>query len=468
MLPFFRILPVLLALLLIENSAPAEPALSIRGYYTTFMRMPTFGLTEWQRMINAMHEDGTNCLILWTAGAFRSKKFPVTWRYNNDHQNVEHDFLRQLIDYAHERDIRIVLGFTPFAYDGANQYPLDHPELKATQRNGDPVALWGMHSWGHNLCPAWPQSQSFMLDYVREMFFDFYPNADGVMIESSDYAICHCEKCRNKFFDREFEFVRKISDEIWAAKPNATVMVYPHYFNGRTVPGFDVTAAKQSFDQRWTLFFTPHSAHLDPQLLRSSKTSIYWNEGLTLGTPEKIREGARLAKTNHMSGYLPSLEPMSCTDGPSERHNRRHKPFHFEWLNHGDMPLDELLIRVNRRAYREFSHNPDLPDAAFRKVLGREFFGDAATPQATDDVLFLQECWNLETNWFTPGVLVDRDRLKERSIREKWGSERLAGYAKRVDRLREIISRYADGTKPAAREMRRIATLMVVRWDERQ
>src|SRR6185503_3368659 len=131
------------------------------------------------------------------------------------------DFVGELIDYAHTKRIKVLLGFTPFAYDGVNQYPLEHAELKATQKNGQPANLWGMHSWGYNLCPAKTESQRFLLDYVKEMYFEFYPNADGLLIESSDYAICHCADCRDKFFDHEFAFVRRISDEAWRKKPNA-------------------------------------------------------------------------------------------------------------------------------------------------------------------------------------------------------------------------------------------------------
>jgi len=124
---------VLLLTVVTAGAATNEP-FAIRGYYTTFMRMPTFGLPEWKQMIDCMKEDGVNFLILWTAGGFRSKAFPITWRYNADHKNVEHDYARELIDYAHTKEIKVVLGFTPFAYDGANQYPLEHSELKATHR----------------------------------------------------------------------------------------------------------------------------------------------------------------------------------------------------------------------------------------------------------------------------------------------------------------------------------------------
>ncbi|HWN96830.1 MAG TPA: hypothetical protein VNT99_17510, partial [Methylomirabilota bacterium] len=298
------------------TTAVTNAPFPIRGYYTTFMRMPTFGLPEWKQMIDCMKKDGANFLILWTAGAFRSKQFPITWQYNAEHKNVERDYVRELIDYAHTKQIRIVLGFTPFAYDGANQFPLEHPELKATQKNGQPASLWGMHAWGYNLCPAKEASQRFMRDYVREMFFDFYPNADGLLIESSDYAICHCADCGEKFFDREFAFVRQISDDIWRVRSDATILVYPHYFSAKAVPEFGVIGAKQKFDPRWSLSFTPHSAHINDDLVKRAKSSLYWNDGLTIGTPTKIRDGARLAKQRGVSGYITSCEPFSCIDGP--------------------------------------------------------------------------------------------------------------------------------------------------------
>src|ERR1041385_7829101 len=100
----------LLATTMMTAAVTSQP-FAIRGYYTTFMRMPMFGLPEWKQMIDCMKDDGANFLILWTAGGFRSKRFPITWKYNADHKNVEHDYLRELIGYAHTRQIRIVLGF---------------------------------------------------------------------------------------------------------------------------------------------------------------------------------------------------------------------------------------------------------------------------------------------------------------------------------------------------------------------
>src|SRR5205807_7695639 len=128
--------------------------------------------------------------------------------------------------------------------------------LKALQKNGNLAKLSGIHCWGYALNPSRPEAQRFMLEYVREMFFDFYPNADGLLIESSDYAICYCPQCQGHYYEREFEFVKKISEEVWKAKPDAMVLVYPHYFSGSAVPGFCITAAYLPFDTRWAMVFT--------------------------------------------------------------------------------------------------------------------------------------------------------------------------------------------------------------------
>src|SRR6185295_13230367 len=69
-------------------AAPADTAFKQRGYYITFMRMPTYGLAAWKQAIDCFAADGANLLMLWMAGAFRSKKFPITWKYNQEHQNV--------------------------------------------------------------------------------------------------------------------------------------------------------------------------------------------------------------------------------------------------------------------------------------------------------------------------------------------------------------------------------------------
>ena len=129
----------LAAVLLAPVAAAAHGPFAHRGYYLTLTRTPTFGLDAWKETIDAVRADGGNLVILWTAGGFRSKKFPDTWGHNADHANVRKDFVRDLIDYAHERKVRVLLGLTPFGYDGVNRMAGPHPEWAATGPDGKPA-----------------------------------------------------------------------------------------------------------------------------------------------------------------------------------------------------------------------------------------------------------------------------------------------------------------------------------------
>jgi hypothetical protein len=455
----FNMRRTLIIICLLIASCPlaraAESPFAQRGYYMTFMRMPAFGLAEWKQIVDCIHEDGGNTLLLWTAGGFRSKQFPETWEYNTDHKNVQSDFVRDLINYAHTKNIKVLLCFTPFAYDGMNQYTLKRPELRATAKDGKETQFWGMHSWGYNLCPSKPESQRFMLGYVREMFVDFYPNADGLMIESSDYAICHCNDCGPNFFRREFEFVKEISRDVWSNKPSAMIAVYPHYFTGAKVPGFDVPAATETFNTNWTLFFTPHSAHIDTALMKRAAHNIYSSDVMSLGTPAKIRDSARLAKKHGISGFIPSCEPFTCPTGRPDNRGPRMKPFHLGWLREGEMPLNELPVRVNRIAYREYSRNPDLSDEEFRRVLAKTLFG-AENSEAVDDALFLNGCCFEGANWFIPPPLLAGQAGTKPEQFEK--------ARQKLPRLREISARYAHARNASERELHKVATWIAERW----
>jgi len=304
-----------------------------------------------------------------------------------------------------------------------------------------------------------------MREYVREMLFEFYPNADGLLIESRDYAICYCAQCKGKFFDREFEFVRQISDDVWRVKTNATIFAYPHYFSAKAVSGFGVTGAKQKFDPRWFLSFTPQSAHIDDELAKQAKSALYWNDGLTIGTPAKIRDGARTARERGLSGYITSCEPFSCIDGPPGSNKPRLKPFHIPWLRDGEMPLNELVVRVNRIAYREYTKDPGLSDVAFRAALGKELFAVRTSEQKVNDLLFVQECWFSGADWFAPGIFHRPGDLLNRARREKWPAEKTQRYRTRVERLREIGKTYQFSTDLNEKEVGRVSNYIVSLWD---
>jgi hypothetical protein len=468
-------LAVLATMTLLTLPPPAEDdrrgvgPLAQRGYYITFMRMPTYDLADWRRIIDGIHDDGGNTLLLWVAGAFRSRKFPITWAYNREHENVRKDFVRDLIDHAHTRGIRVLLGFTPFGYDGVNQYPLEHPETRAIGKDGQPVGKGGIGCWGYNLCPSRPESQRFMLEYVREMTFEFYPDADGLMIESSDYAICRCPDCGSRFFEKEFAFVKRISEQVWARKPDAMILVYPHYFSGAEVPGFGVRAAQQPFDTRWTLFFTPHSARLDATLIEQAKSSLWWDDSPALRHPQDIRAGALRARAAGVTGYVPSLEAYSfvatvAEEGQAWLKGRRQVPLGFGWLKEGESPYGELPMRVNRIAYREFSRDPGLSFEEYRAILGKDVFGEAATEQAVDDLLEVQAVFATERTWCQPSPVVSPDRVRAMEAQGKLTPHQRAEYRVALDRLRRIEGRHREPKSDGERELHRIARWVIDRW----
>lgn len=463
------ILTTLAMLALPADEARADGPFKHRGYYITLMRMPTYDLADWRKIVDGIRDDGGNTLLLWVAGAFRSKKYPITWWYNADHENVRKDFVRDLIDHAHSKGIEVLLGFTPFGYDGANRYPLERPDLEAVGRDGKPVAPFGIGCWGRNLCPSRPGSQEFMLEYVREMAVEFYPNADGLLIESSDYAICHCRDCGEHFFEREFRLVKAISEEAWARNPGATVVVFPHYFSGAEVPGFGVKAAKLPFDPRWSLVFTPHSSHPEPDLIRKARSSLWWDDSPALRRPQEIRVGARRARDLGVSGYVPSLEAFTfvaaeAEEGQAWLKGRRQVPLGFGWLDPGEPPYGELPMRVQRAAYREFARNPDLPFEGYRDILGRELFGAASTPQDVDDALTLQAALNDRRTWCQPSPLASPDRVRAMADRGEWTASKRAELRGALGRLRDVEERHRRPKSDGEREIQRIARWLLDRW----
>jgi hypothetical protein len=449
------------------GESPSSP-FARRGYYFTFSRMPTYGLDAWKQIVDCVRADGGNTVILWMGGGFRSRRFPETWEHNKDHANVKADFVRSLIDYAHTKKVAVLLGITPFGYDGVNRMSLTRPGWRATGPDGKPAAKFGFHSWGYNLCPSRPDVRRFMLDYAREMCLDFYPSADGLMIESSDYAACHCKDCGAKFYDHEFQFVKAITADVRGKNRDAVVAVYPHYFTGAAVPGLGVTGARQPFDARWTLFYTPHSAHPDAGLTKRARGALWSDDAVARHTPAAVRDAARRARREGCSGYVPSLEvftyvPTEPEEGQRYLVGQRLVPYGFGWLKPDQVPYNELPARVNRVAYREYTRNPDLSDADFCAALGKELFGASATPQAVEDALFLQQAFAAGRTWCQPAPAVSPARVKALKAAGQLTERKRGEYRAAVERVREIESRHR-GKGQAFAEAHRVAKWVTDQW----
>lgn len=427
-----------------------DPHFPIRGYYTIPSRNQLWGLQEWKQFINCMVEDNCNFLIWWIEGGFPSRKFPDTWSYNRNHPNMSRDFYRDLIDYAKSSGIQTVLGFSPYAYDGLGSYITAHPELAGLNDKGEVRRNPGIHDVAMVMCPQKPASREFMLDYIREMYFDFYPNADGLFVESSDYGHCMCPACQEDYTQREWEFVSTISQEVRAADRNARIVIYPLYFQKKVAQP----------DPRFTLFFTPHSANMTPDVMEIECDKIFWT--MLFGEPlERTREAAVLAADNGVQGYVPAME----TFGISKDINGRHydlTPFDVPWARPGTFEFADLVQAVLRFTYKCYSHTPYMTDETYLTAVADHFVG--GDRKAAEDLVYLcsalQKDWRA---WWFRSSLVHPDEFERQYPEDKRAAAR-EWIGSALSRFRDIHNRHKSAGG-SAREMARIARWIVDRWE---
>jgi hypothetical protein len=446
--PFFV---ACLAALAASGPLAGDGPFAYRGYYFILSRNPGYGLSDYRRLLDCMAEDGANTLILWIGGGFPSRRYPETWDYNRNHRNCRENFAGAAIDHAHARGIRVVLGLTPFAYDGVNRYGAAHPELGAADLEGKPAVTGGIHSLGRGLCPSKPGAREFMLAYARELHDDFYPNADGLFLEHSDYGTCSCPECAGgQGLRREWEFVEALSAHVWAKKPDALLLVYPQY-----------ATLGVRYDPRHVIFIAPHNRKGAERLENPKVLSTgYWDaRGSWQGL---CREAARAG----YAGIIPSME------------NFLHEhPYAFDtrWGPEGSAGWEDLLVRVTRLSFREFSRRPDLDEAGWREAVGGAFFGGAPPDGAVEDMLALHEILNRWSGWtYRGGVLkipaqrVDPAALAPGSREELTGRTLPDLRALREIRARSSARAAANPPAPAGAtlaEMARIAGWVLERWE---
>jgi hypothetical protein len=231
----------------------------------------------------------------------------------------------------------------------------------------------------------------------------------------------------------------------------------------------DVEAARKKFDPRWTLFFTPHSAHLDRALISQARSSIWSDDAPALRDPAAIRQGAIRAREAGVSGYLPSLEAFSyvateAEEGRTDLIGQRQVPFGFGWLKTGEMPYDQLPIRVHRVAYREFSREPTLALDDFKKRLGREVFGAEAEASWVEDMLLLERVFFDGRTWCQPSPLASPKRMRIDIAAGQVKPQMLGKYRATLQQVGEVAAHHAKAGNAARREIFQIAKWVQEQW----
>jgi hypothetical protein len=200
-------------------------------------------------------------------------------------------------------------------------------------------------------------------------------------------------------------------------------------------------------------------------LIKTAAAAWWWTDAPALRTPAEVRDGVRQARRLGCSGYVPSLEafsyvPTEPEDGQPYLVGKRLAPFGFGWLKPGEPPWDELPLRVNRIAYREFTRNPDLAEAEFRAALGRDLFGPAATPEMVEDASTLQRLLATGRTWAQAALVASPERVKAGRLTAAQRAEVRGA----LEQLRTIERRYRDRPGLIA-ELHRIAAWIVDQWD---
>ncbi len=434
---------ICVALALRSSLVFSQEPFQYRGYYFILSRNPGYGLADYRRILDCMAADRANLLILWIGGGFPSKRFPETWDYNREHRNCVENFAGAAIDYAHQKGIGVLLGLTPFAYDGVNRYGLAHPELGATGADGKPAVTGGIHSMGRGLCPSKAAAREFMLVYCRELFDDFYPNAGGFFLEHSDYGTCQCKECAGgSGLRREWQFVEDLSRHVWEKNPAAIQMIYPQYAD-----------LGVEYDKRYIVFLAPHNMK-GADKVRNPKVlwNGYWDTGAFF--KNLCREAARAG----YAGVIPSMENFTYEH-----------PYAFDtrWGPAGSAGWDDILVRVSRLSFREFAARPSQADDEFKNKVKAEFFDASAPSAGVDDLLALHRLLNRWESWtFRGGVAsfpkepVDLKKL-DLKARYRLASEIMPA----LREIQAIVDRYGKSPSATAREMVKIAAWILKGWE---
>jgi hypothetical protein len=199
---------------------------------------------------------------------------------------------------------------------------------------------------------------------------------------------------------------------------------------------------------------------------------VYWSDAMVLGTPREIASAARAGREHGANGFVPSLEAFSYVTQHTEGGEpwlvgKRMKPFGLDALSEGKMPFKNLLVRVQRLAFREFSKDPGLAIEEFERRLGAEIFKGEKT-ESVKDLLELQRIWNFERDWYWASPILDPEFFEQRARRLKWPQEKLRDYDRNLETLKGIAKRYENATNPAEKEMSRLAGEAAGRWQEKK
>lgn len=396
-----------------------DSPIRLRGTYNLVCwgLAPRYTRQDWEKVIDAMAEDGMNFIYFWLSGVFRSKLFPESFIYPET--PLTNGDIHQLIRYAHNHGVDFYLGTGVFAWFGIDEIAKYHAEFRE---------LGLPHMSRTN-----PASRQAMKDYLHELY-DEFPEAKGMWLEIADegeYACKDpfCQQPVDAFGSKQAGqvtpvFLKEFSAELWKKHPQAKLvwgMGYPEahkwdvkYYEELRKNFRDPRFHFMEVRQNWEL--QDREGVLKP-LHEISDNTLHWDQYYRLSLRE-IGERARRIHEDGLAGYAVAFEPGFNTHSVFGRSI----PF----------PVDAIPYRLTRFAYSEFTFDPTLSWPNFRKRLASHFFGDGADPELTDLTLTLFEF--MRTGPIT-GSFRELTNPVDGSAHGKLLKPRLAAIEARLDRM---------------------------------
>jgi hypothetical protein len=337
---------------------------------------PRYSRADWEKVIDAMADDGMNLIYFWLSGVFRSQLFPESFIYPETPLTT--DDIHQLIRHAHSRGIDFYLGTGVFAWFGIDEIAKYHSEFREV---GIPY-----------MSRTNPKARAAMKSYLHELY-DAFPEADGMWLEiadEGDYA-CKDPECQKPLDDFGSKvsgqvtppFLKEFSQELWGKHPKAKLVWgigYPEahkwdvkYYDELRRNFRDPRYYFLEVRQNWEL--QDATGVLKP-LRELSANAMHWDQYYRLPLRE-IGEHARRIYEDQLAGYVVAFEPGFNS--------------HSVFGHSIPYPVDAIPYRLTRFAYREFTWEPTLTWPAFRQRLLEHFFGADADPELTDLTLTLFE-----------------------------------------------------------------------------
>ena len=355
-----------------------DSPIRLRGTYNLVCwgLAPRYTRQDWEKVIDAMAEDGMNFIYFWLSGIFKSKLYPESFIYPET--PLTNDDIRQLIRHAHSRGVDFYLGTGVFAWFGIDEIAKYHAEFRE---------LGLPHMSRTNAA-----SRQAMKNYLHELY-DEFPEAKGMWLEIADegeYACKDpfCQQPVDAFGSKQAGqvtpvFLKEFSAELWKKHPQAKLvwgLGYPEahkwdvkYYDELRKNFRDPRYHFMEVRQNWEL--QDHEGILKP-LRELSGNALHWDQYYRLSLRE-IGEKARRIYEDGLAGYAVAFEPGFNSHSVFGRSI----PF----------PVDAIPYRLTRFAYREFTSEPTLTWPNFRKRLSDSFFGEGADPELTDLTLTLFE-----------------------------------------------------------------------------